>query len=69
MIIGATNAQMARQFAREYQGYVRMNMPARAAVAWRAFADAAGVGIGQWCMPSGQPTANQRKAMERWARK
>jgi hypothetical protein len=69
MIIGNENARMARQFAREFAGYVRMNMPARAAVAWRAFNDAAGVGAGQWVMPSGQPTANQRKAMERWAKK
>jgi hypothetical protein len=69
MIIGSTNCTMAKEFARQYAGYVRMNMPARAAAAWRAFNDAAGVGAGQWVMPSGQPTTNQRRAMERWAKK
>jgi hypothetical protein len=68
-MIGAANAAMARQFAREYAGYIRMNMPARAAAAAQAFSDAAGVGAGQWVMPSGQPTTNQRRAMERWAKK
>jgi hypothetical protein len=69
MIIGSANCTMAKQFAREYAGYVRMGMPGRAAVAWRAFSDAAGVGAGEWVMPSGQPTTNQRRAMERWAKK
>jgi hypothetical protein len=69
MIIGSANCAMAKEFARQYAGYVRMNMPARAAVAWRAFNEAAGVGAGQWCMPSGQPTTNRRRAMERWAKK
>jgi hypothetical protein len=67
-VIGAANAAMARDFARQYQGYIRMNMPARAAAAARAFTDAAGVGIGQWVTPKGKRTTSQRQAMEAWAR-
>jgi hypothetical protein len=69
LVIGSTNCTMANEFARQYAGYVRMGMPARASAAAQAFSDAAGVGAGQWVMPSGQPTTNQRKAIERWAKK
>jgi hypothetical protein len=67
MIIGHANATMAREFAKQYVGYVRMNMPGRAAMAARNFDDAATVGAGQWITPKGHRTTSQRQAMEAWA--